>query len=460
MKNAAFREWEFGIMEKYLRLKKAAPIDSYFYDYEGCMRCERIRNQYHYNPEFIIVYLEDIEEVEENKRYNLLLDFFTFSDYVRFINTINIEGGQRNERNDENDRSIPRSTFFVINNYKNSDKPIKGAHYYLNLWELQRNEVKPTYEEDEGFPLLFSIDLTDKVSNERLLYLTTPLIYPQLVFSGLQDNSYRKAFSGKNIDSLRVWNVGQGNYNELIANDKPYIIYDAGTQVIGKSGGVKKYKQRLHNELGKEKPMFVLSHWHTDHYSLLFSLGNNELREFERFVMPSYVKNLSVFLFVARLNLIGADVAMIKLPHNSKWKEYPIIDDRTCLYANKYEHNSINDSGLCLFVKGENGNVMLSGDCKYTIAEGQAKEAIKKMTAEGKDLHLVVPHHGGNAGKTVTFNVPEAKNKFGYVSVGVNDYGHPKEEVMEKLALFLNGGVKMTKNEEDMKGKEYIEVGI
>ena len=37
----------------------------------------------------------------------------------------------------------------------------------------------------------------------------------------------------------------------------------------------------LQNELGKEKPMFVLSHWHTDHYSLLFSLGNNELREFE-----------------------------------------------------------------------------------------------------------------------------------------------------------------------------------
>jgi beta-lactamase superfamily II metal-dependent hydrolase len=94
----------------------------------------------------------------------------------------------------------------------------------------------------------------------------------------------------------------------------------------------------------------------------------------------------------------------------------------------------VNDSGLTLFVKGANGNAMLPGDCKYTIAEGETNEAIEKMGAKNRDLCLVIPHHGGKAGKCVTYNVPEAKAIEGIVSVGENNgYGHPNDEVMKQI---------------------------
>lgn len=103
-------------------------------------------------------------------------------------------------------------------------------------------------------------------------------------------------------------------------------------------------------------------------------------------------------------------------------------------------------------MKGTNGNAMLPGDCKYAIAEGKTNEAIERMKARNRDLCLVIPHHGGKAGKSVTYNVPEAKTIEGIVSVGEDSkkkYGHPNDEVMKLIKTHVPK-VRMTKDSGDI----------
>lgn len=64
MMNAAYREWEFGVMERYLRDREDEPIDFYLKDECDCRRCYRCHNQYYADNDFIIVYLEDFVEQE------------------------------------------------------------------------------------------------------------------------------------------------------------------------------------------------------------------------------------------------------------------------------------------------------------------------------------------------------------------------------------------------------------
>ena len=474
MKNASYREWEFEFMGKYFHEGTRLSIDEYYRSSGGLGWSERVEGQYNGDPDFIIVYLEDFlcenpnqkGDDESGKEYRLLLDFFTISDYIRFQERIGNKISHDKERNED---YILRSTFFTIDNYKTKDKPIKGAHYYLNLYEMEGVQLNPDKEIAGGFPLLYSFLLQSneekgRTTNDRLLYLTQPLIYPQYVFSRFHHLEAPLTITKVEKADLLVWNVGQGNFNEIRIGGKdgiPYVLYDAGSDVLREKKQFSERKSMLTDRLMKEKlPLFVLSHWHTDHYSLLFAQSDDMLRSIQNYAMPAYVKNLSVFLLIARLYMLGiSHIDMVKLPFSSRW-EGEKINENLMLFANRYEHNKVNDSGLTLFVKGPHGNAMLPGDCKYTIAEGETNEAIEKMGAKNRNLCLVIPHHGGNAGKCVTYNVSKAKAIEGIVSVGEkNGYGHPKEEVMEKIKGFVPK-VRMTMKKEDLNGGDHIFVEL
>lgn len=111
-------------------------------------------------------------------------------------------------------------------------------------------------------------------------------------------------------------------------------------------------------------PLFVLSHWHTDHYSLLFSQSNNDLSRIQYYILPSNVKSLSVYCFILRLQMIGACVNMVVLPYGSPWIKHAINDSLT-LYANKNYVSNVNNSGLTLFVQGPNNQRILALSEQY-----------------------------------------------------------------------------------------------
>ena len=269
MMNAVFREWEFEIMEEYLHSHDTTPISAFYRDrISRCLYDHYCRIIYP-RPNFILVYLEDFAR-QGRGEYRLLLDFFTFSDYTRF----NEEFGTDVEIGDEN--GMPQSTFFYIENYYTEDKLDKGAHYYLDIRALQAQRVEIKTGRPEGFPVLYTItlprdeELVEKSENVTLLYHTQPLTYPQWVFSSVNNTNNPAAISANANAELMVWDVKQGNFNEIKIDGLPYTIFDAGTEVIDATVPFLPLQQKLANELNVANvPLFVLSHWHTDHYSLM-----------------------------------------------------------------------------------------------------------------------------------------------------------------------------------------------
>ena len=181
----------------------------------------------------------------------------------------------------------------------------------------------------------------------------------------------------------------------------------------------------------------------------MFSLSDANLRRTQYCVFPSCVKNLSIFLFVVRLNLMGISANMITLPSTSAWVKRSVNPNLT-LYANRYVTSSVNNSGLTLFVQGETNNAMLPGDCRYRLAESQANDAITAPMGNGQKHYLVVSHHCGNAG-VVSYRIANANFIEGIVSVGKNTHGHPNGTVQAQIERIIGKPPEMTKDRGDIE---------
>lgn len=431
-------------MEKYLYEQGNLPISVFYRNSIAEYLHDRKYRLIFPHSNFIIVYLEEFTR-KNNGSYNLLLDFFAFSDYTRFNTELETE--KRIEG--ENEQGIPQSTFFYLNNYQTDDEPIKGAHYYLDIRALKGLSPEITLGEDEGFPVLYTLTLSQNGGDVQqvhptLLYQTQPLTYPQWVFSSLRNTNNPVVIPSNANTELVVWDVKQGNFNEIKVNGQPYAIYDSGTEVMNATVPFRHMRLKLTDELNTSiVPLYVLSHWHTDHYSLLFSLNNNDLRKIQYYIFPSNAKSFSIFCFIARLMIIGACINMVVLPFGKPWIRSSINGSLT-LYANKNYRSNVNNSGLTLFIQGPNNNAMLSGDCRYTLAESQANDCISTPMTNGMKHYLVIPHHGGKAG-TVSYRLPNASLIEGIVSVGAhNKHGHPNPTVMRGIGRFLQPGIEMT----------------
>lgn len=453
MMNAAFREWEFEVMEEYLFRKDNTSMLQFFYDhYKVCLFEQSLSPR----ANSVIVYLEDYV-VTSLGCYKLLLDFFTYSDYRRFESILH-ESRYAEEYGKNEIDSLPRTTFFRIDNYRSADVPAKGTHYYLDVRALLNSELSISKGNPDDFPLLYEFTLQgnndaeiwdeneEPRNNVILLYQTSPLSYPQWIFSSLQSKNNPADISNGAETKLIVWDVDQGNYNEIKCGDQPYAIFDAGTEVVESNPEFMNLRHKLEQELDiSTLPMFLLSHWHTDHYSLLYALDDVRLTKIQYFMLPRNVKSLSPFCFIARLNWLGANVNMVVLPTNKKWVKHP-INNNLWVYANKYYQSKINNSGLTMFVQGPKNNAMLPGDCRYGLAEEQTNGSVKLRMIWGQVHYLVVPHHCGKAG-TVRYRISRASDIRGIVSVGKNNrHGHPDGKVKRQIESIIGNTLVMTKD--------------
>lgn len=232
----------------------------------------------------------------------------------------------------------------------------------------------------------------------------------------------------RNITKIIVKNVGQANWIELLdENDDVCIVFDMGIPRLEKTTDITTQMTKRYDRL-EIKPIFVLSHWHADHYHAILSLGHRITQYFGQIVYPypcpkhvTIDRILKLFekcdiVSKIKLNTTGADINYLG----------------TCTNVSLYKSRAVgkeNNRCLALVVESDRNVCFLTGDMRYDFVNEIIKNKVLDCT---KNFILIIPHHGGEAGKLDVFQ--NAKFLKAIISVGDNNiYGHPTNEVINVL---------------------------
>ena len=92
--------------------------------------------------------------------------------------------------------------------------------------------------------------------------------------------------------------------------------------------------------------------------------------------------------------------------------------------------NSDNESGLCILFQAANCDILLTGD------RSSLGEQLLLRSTQLPRLDILIAGHHGAASSTTEELLSATRPAIAVISVGENRYGHPAEELLERLAAF------------------------
>ena len=374
-------------------------------------------------------------------RRNYRTIFITVEKYEPEIKTVLIDFFDSNET----------TLFERITNFKTSDKPsmiiienydlkklTEGTVYELAkevIEELIENRELTNYE--DSFLIGYRINIganRKKLFGKSKSFTTTENSIRNVNINVSNPKVYTKLNPSGDMYCI-VRNVGQGNWNELFVDDTTYLVYDCGTHYLTNRSQVIKYIDNRETLFQKDKPVLIISHWDVDHYHCLLAMSDITLSSFEYVMFKNYIPNLTSRKLMARfLKLIPHCIHTLSSGRAIKIKKVTkltlmnsLID--VVLVFNGSKDRDRNKCGICLIIKTNKVNIILSADHHY---DQISRYLLPFLTYPSKH-YLVVPHHGGKAGK---FEYNMSKNltpKLAIISVGKNSYGHPFKRYTNEL---------------------------
>lgn len=269
-------------------------------------------------------------------------------------------------------------------------------------------------EENEGNSRVFlTLQQKDIILNIKQ-YLTSSLYY-------MNRELYSESVKGLQItdqDELKliVRNVGCGNWNE-IKNSSFWLIYDLG-------GDIKFTKQEMEDVFERIKFdrefIAVISHWDLDHYRAILDLQESQLEYMKQIIVPSKIpNNIQVQKTFKRLKQLNIAIRiLLPTPKKRRTIDLQLIQNEKNLKVYRSsDGSSMNMSGIVLVVEGQNKVCILTGDHHYSQLNRNVLPVLPQ-----KPLELVVPHHGGAAGKFDTTNLDMVCSLSGAISTQSNRY--------------------------------------
>ncbi|MDO5858614.1 hypothetical protein Q2490_15115 [Myroides odoratimimus] len=287
---------------------------------------------------------------------------------------------------------------------------------------------------------------------------------------------------------LEIVNVGQGNWN---------VFQIFGVNIFYDLGACKNESETniLNNIIKNNKKLFdrefgvVISHWDIDHYRLIISLEKlGYLKNMKFFVCP---ENLPTLTSEKAYKIIEAYLSLddiYKIPNIEKgaiigkrgetpYKHFEvkafnkmfkkpkvfykldiITNSDTTRTTNlltveirlyhSVERKNRNKNSLVMVINYSlDDYIVFTGDSYYRDLN---EYIFKDLSSSTSNVHFVVPHHGGAAGKFMLDNLKFQKGK-AFISVGKdNSYGHPNIDYVRDLKVqFGSENVLMTTDKED-----------
>lgn len=383
------------------------------------------------NANEVIVYLDDYIYSTDNVYQTVYLDFRTDKDLAAFKDAIGSSDEETRKYLEHKDEG-----YLEITNYHSSKRLTSGAYYALNVKSLKK--LRAEQHRDHRL-LLLSYNLDDcnddfllphgELEPDKIEY-DEPL-RPELPDSFLYEESLK----------LKVNNVGQANWNEIISNDKVIFVYDMGAPISASIQDVRgNYIEKYAQPYQQDAPWLIISHWDKDHIHGLCVMSDDELKCFKGVICPFYMRSVVSKRLFARLKKAVGFQRMYSYKNRQRDHRYDyprlqrIFENHGIWLFLGEESRNINYSGIVMVVSGNNSHAVLTGDC-LNIQACYATRYSRFIGGAAKRHILVMPHHGGKFKKQKVFNFYRLSGsthpRKAVVSVGKdNPYKHPDGDTL------------------------------
>ncbi|OGZ26650.1 MAG: hypothetical protein A2365_04340 [Candidatus Nealsonbacteria bacterium RIFOXYB1_FULL_40_15] len=272
----------------------------------------------------------------------------------------------------------------------------------------------------------FFCAIINQMKKKLLISLFLIALFLVLLFFGLKDKE-------EEIE-LIFFDVGQG--------DSIYIEIGETFQVLIDGGPDAKVLEKLSNEMpfyDRDIELIVLTHPDSDHlYGLLEVLRNYNVK---RILWTGFKTETADWQeWKELIGEEGSDIILAKSGQKIVLSQESFLE---IIHPLEELGEDSNDTSIAGFLKIKEHSILLTGD----ISGKKEKELLERYNLKA-DL-LKISHHGSKTSSTEEF-LEEVSPKKAIISVGVNKWGHPSEEVLKRLENF-GIEVLLTKESGDIK---------
>lgn len=220
--------------------------------------------------------------------------------------------------------------------------------------------------------------------------------------------------------TLGVMDVGSGQCIALTEGEHTAVV-DCGSRGTRTNAGseVSKY---LRGSGRTKVDYLILTHLHSDHISGVVRLMNT--MEVDTLVLPEYVGYIENGVLVELVN--AAHDNGVRLMYISRDTRLDAGGISLLLYA-PFDKGDKNDRGIMLTAQVGNESILITGD----VTAPTERKLVAAQDLSDTDI-LVVGHHGSKYSTSEDLLL-EADPEIAIISVGYNNYGHPSDEVLERL---------------------------
>ncbi|MEY3501492.1 MAG: hypothetical protein RL308_3165 [Bacteroidota bacterium] len=242
----------------------------------------------------------------------------------------------------------------------------------------------------------------------------------------------------KNL-KISVYNVGQGNWNEINFNDETLLVYDFGSsssQILANlinQNVIPQVRQARIDKIdgsGVLKKILIISHWDTDHYIGIKALSDIQLQSIDLCIIPNLIENETtrnvLMKLVDNTKVIPIEMNSI-IPGGAKSRLTIEYDSPLLKLYKGTKCRDRNKRGIILSLHYKNKDFVFPGDHYYNQIDMYIKPLCK-----GNEYNLVIPHHGGNAGNYLLLDQVNNGNN-GIISTG-GRYCHPIIKIETKIS--------------------------
>ncbi len=384
----------------------------------------------------VVVFIEKVEKsISENKltSYTIVFDFpIDERSKNNFISLTNLSFGDK--------------TMLEVSNvtFQKYGAPKENSFYFLPEELVKETEWIPVEDDAEYGANYLAYSARYK---SKPIKFSNAVTYHNFISSIDSDNndSFRKiavpffkAIKPNKVE-VKVFDIGQGNWNEINFDNQTLICYDFGSSSSRKLSDIirnhvcPQVQQMRINSVLDEKilnKILIISHWDIDHYIGLKSLSDIQIKSFKFCIVPNRIENETSARIVEKLKrntivipiemnsrIQGESSSRLTIEYNSKVLK--LFKGTKCRNRNK--------RGILLSLHFNKQDFVFPGDHHYN----QIDDYIMNLCTS-KHYNLVIPHHGGNAGNYRLLN--NIRNgSFGIISTG-RRYGHPFRHIVNPIS--------------------------